>query len=296
MGMAKAWCARSDVARSTLAEAADILGFDLPGLVADGPAAELDDTYNQQSAILATSVAIWRAARFEGLLPDAAYVAGHSLGEFSALVAAEVLEFEAALRLVRERGRLMKEAGSVAPGRMVAVLGLDDAVVEAACLANPGAQVANYNAPGQVVISGSMAGVEGAVEALRSAGAKRLVPLPITIAAHSALMAPAGEAFRGAVAAVAFAPARVPVVMNRTAAPEQAPQALRQAVGAQLTSPVRWSASVEYIAAAGGRRFYEVGPGGVLAGLARRILKGTDVEAEFLSLAEPPTRERSVDP
>ncbi len=287
VGMADAWCARSDVARATLAEAADVLGFDLPRLVADGPAKELDDTYNQQPAILATSVAILRAARHEGLLPDAALVAGHSLGEFSALVAAGVLDYAAALRLVRERGRLMKEAGNVAPGCMVAVLGLDDAAVEAACAANPGAQVANYNAPGQVVISGSVAGVDGAVEALRAAGAKRLVPLPITIAAHSELMLPAGEAFGRAVAAAPFAVAEVPVVMNFSASPARAPNAMRRAVAGQLTSPVRWTASIQHMAHGGVTRFIEVGPGTVLAGLVRRILRGSGAPLEIVTLADP---------
>jgi [acyl-carrier-protein] S-malonyltransferase len=289
IGMAGAWCARSAEARAALAEAADVLGFDLPGLIANGPAKDLDDTHNQQPAVLATCVAILRAARAAGLLPDATLVAGHSLGEFGALVAAGSLSYPDALRLVRERGRLMKAAGEQGPGRMLAVLGLSDTVVEAACQAHPGAQVANYNAPGQVVISGATVAVDAAAADLRVAGAKRLVPLPITIAAHSALMAPAASLFARAVDSAPFALAGVPVVVNGSAEPLRAPDDLRRAVAAQLTSPVRWTASVQRMVAEGVTTFYEVGPGAVLGGLVRRIVRDVpDREFNVVALAEPP--------
>jgi [acyl-carrier-protein] S-malonyltransferase len=287
--MAGAWSARDPRVQVTLAEAGEVLGCDLAGLIADGPQAELDDTYNQQPAILAASVAILRSARSAGLLPEPLLVAGHSLGEFSALVAAASLEFRAALRLVRERGRLMRAAGTVAGGRMVAVLGLDDDVVVDTVARFPGAQVANFNAPGQVVISGAAAAVEAASAALADAGAKRLVPLPITIAAHSALMAPAAADFATAVADTALIPPRMPVVVNRTGEPVEDVVELRQALAGQLTSPVHWTGSVERMLAEGVTTFYEVGPGGVLTGLARRIARarGRD-DITFVNLAEPP--------
>lgn len=287
--MAGAWCDRDPVARATLAEAGEVLGFDLAGLIAEGPQAELDDTYNQQPAILAASVAILRAARARDVLPEPLLVAGHSLGEFTALVAAEALEFPAALGLVRERGRLMRAAGTAAGGRMVAVLGLDDDVVVRIVERFPGAQVANFNSPGQVVISGAVDAVEAASNALADAGAKRLVPLPITIAAHSALMAPAAADFAAAVAATAIVKPRVPVVVNCSAEPVVEVSELRRALAGQLTSPVRWTGSVERMLAAGVDTFYEVGPGGVLTGLARRIARhGGWADLTFVNLAEPP--------
>jgi [acyl-carrier-protein] S-malonyltransferase len=273
-----------------MAEAGSLLDFDLAGLIAAGPQALLDDTYNQQPAILATSVAILRAARDEGLLGSPALVAGHSLGEFSALVAAEALDFPGALALVRERGRLMRAAGELGEGRMVAVLGLDDDAVVQVVSTIPGAQVANFNAPGQVVVSGAAAAVDRAAAALAAAGAKRLVPLPITIAAHSELMAPAAAAFAEAVAATSFRDARVPVVVNRTARAEVAAAALAEAVAAQLCEPVRWTQTIQAMLAAGVRRFVELGPGGVLSGLTRRIVReqGLQDETTIRSLEEPP--------
>jgi [acyl-carrier-protein] S-malonyltransferase len=289
VGMADAWRERSPLARDALDEAATVLGFDLPALVAEGPQAKLDDTYNQQPALLSTSVAILRAALDEGLLPPPSYVAGHSLGEFGALVAAEALSYAAALSLVRERGRLMGEAGTLAPGRMVAILGLDDALVESTVARFPGAEVANYNAPGQVVISGSAEAVVAAAEALAAAGARRTVPLPITIAAHSALMAPAAQSFTQQLLAAPFTAPKVPVVVNRSSEPLTDVEGLRAALAAQLTAPVLWTQSVERMLADGVRRFYEVGPGGVLTGLVRRIARERGyADAQFISLAEPP--------
>lgn len=270
VGMAGAWAAASSCARDALGEAADVLGFDLPGLLAAGPDETLSDTYNQQPALLAASVAILRAA-FDRL-PEPAYVAGHSLGEYSALVAAGALGYPDALLLVRERGRLMRQAGTEAPGRMAAVLGLPDEAVEAACAAIDGVGVANYNAPGQVVISGTVAGVDAATALLRERGARRVMPLPITIAAHSELMAPVAGAFAAAVEAVDLAPAGVPLIANTSATPITTPGEIRRELAGQLTASVRWTATIEAMAAAGVTAYYEIGPGRVLGGLVKRVL------------------------
>jgi [acyl-carrier-protein] S-malonyltransferase len=277
LGMAGAWAAGHEAAREALAEAAEVLGFDLPRLIAEGPSDELDDTFNQQPAILAASIAVLRAARER--LPAPAYVAGHSLGEITALVAAGALAYHSALVLVRERGRLMRAAGRARPGRMAAVLGLDDEAVAAVCDEVDGVEVANYNAPGQVVISGEPGAVDAASERLRTAGAKRVVPLAITIAAHSRLMAPAGEAFAAAVARAGLGRAVPPLVANRSARPVSEPDELAAAIGGQLTRPVRWADSVRWLADAGVDTFVEVGPGEVLTGLNRRILRGEPATA-----------------
>jgi [acyl-carrier-protein] S-malonyltransferase len=289
IGMAGEWARASDCAREALEEAAEVLGFDLPRLMAEGPEDQLSDTYNQQPALLAASVAILRAA-FDSL-PEPGFVAGHSLGEYSALVAAGALSYPDALLLVRERGRLMKLAGEQSPGRMAAILGLEDAVVEAACERIPGAEVANYNAPGQVVISGTNEAVDAAVLALDELGAARTVVLPITIAAHSTLMASAAEPFAELLEGVALAPASVPVLANLSARPIQAPEALRAELTGQLTGSVRWSDSVLAMAEAGVTDYYEIGSGRVLTGLVKRILRGREGPKPSLhAMATPPSR------
>jgi len=287
VGMAGAWAAVSPCAREALEEANDSLGFDLAGLMAQGPEADLSDTFNQQPALLAASVAILRAAYDSLPTPD--FVAGHSLGEYSALVAAGALDYPAALRLVRERGRLMREAGSASPGGMAAVLGLDDAAVVEVCATIDGVQVANYNAPGQVVISGERAAVDHALAALREAGAKRCLPLPITIAAHSALMAPAAEALGRAVAAAGVRDAATPVIANLSAQPIQSASEIQEELRAQLTGSVRWSESVRFLASRGVDHFIEIGSGTVLGGLVKRILREREGDpATVVSLDQPP--------
>lgn len=287
VGMASAWARRSDCARKALAEAADVLDFDLPRVMADGPEAVLADTFNQQPALLAASVAILRAAW--DMLPSPAYVAGHSLGEYSALVAAGAIDYPAALRLVRERGRLMKLAGERSPGRMAAVLGLDDDTVIAACAAIDGVQVANFNSPGQVVISGTLEGVDGATVALKAAGAKRIMPLPITIAAHSPLMASVTDRFAAVVQSAPISDAQIPIVANITATPISTAGAIRDELTHQLTASVRWTASIEAMAAAGVDTFYEVGSGKVLCGLVKRILAARPgPDPVVISLDMPP--------
>jgi [acyl-carrier-protein] S-malonyltransferase len=283
--MAGAWAQQSPAARLALAEAADVLGFDLPGLITHGPEDELNDTVNQQPAILAASVAILRANAES--LPAPAYVAGHSLGEYSALVAAGALGYPAALRLVRERGRLMRLAGEQRPGRMAAILGLEDAAVEQACAELVGVQVANTNAPGQVVISGEATAVAQAGERLLRQGAKKVVTLPITIAAHSALMAPVAEEFAAAVRAVALVDAHPPLVANLSARPISRVDELRAELVGQLTGPVRWTACLQAMHAAGVTTYLEVGPGKVLSGLVKRCLAADRSRLTILSLGEP---------
>lgn len=284
-GMASAWAERSAAARTTLDEAADVLGFDLPGLMASGPEDLLSDTYNQQPAILAASIAVLRAVR--STLPEPILVAGHSLGEYGALVAAAALEFPDALRLVRERGRLMRLAGQRQPGRMAAILGLDDATVEEICAGIAGVQVANYNAPGQVVISGQVEAVEQATRLLAAEGARKIVVLPISIAAHSHLMAAAAEEFADVVHATPLRMPRPPLVANISARPITAVDEVRQELAAQLTGSVRWTASVHAMHAAGATAFYELGPGKVLCGLVKRILVADRNHLVIRSLGEP---------
>ena len=287
VGMAGAWALRSSCARDALSEASEALGFDLQRLLREGPESVLNDTYNQQPALLAASVAILRSAHDD--LPPPGFVAGHSLGEYTALVAAGALGYPEALGLVRERGRLMREAGSLSPGAMAAILGLDDAQVEVVCGPIPNLQVANYNAPGQVVISGERSAVEAAAEALKDAGAKRTVMLPITIAAHSALMAPAAAALSRAIDQAGISDASTPLVANLSARPIRAAADIGAELRGQLTGSVRWTESVRHLAAAGVDQYFEIGPGTVLTGLVKRILRDqADVQATVVSLDQPP--------
>lgn len=270
------------VARQTFEEADDVIGISLTRLCFEGPEDELTDTINAQPALLTTCVAILRALQHEfgmrslgvGQVGDS-FVAGHSLGEYTALVAAGSLTFADGLRLVRERGRLMKAAGEQNPGLMAAVLGLDEAQVAAICAAatHSGgiAQVANDNCPGQVVISGDHAGMEAAMGALSAAGARKVVPLAVSIAAHSPLMQSVVGALRGAIDAAAMTPPAVPLIANTSAQPLTDVEAIRAELTAQLTGNVRWTASMQWLLAAGVTRFVEIGPGDVLTGLMRRI-------------------------
>lgn len=283
--MASAWATESICAAEALTEASDVLGMDIRQLLAQGPVERLDETANAQPAILAASVAILRAA--SDALPPATFVAGHSMGEYSALVAAGSLPYPAALLLVRERGRLMTLAGNRAPGGMAAVLGLDDAAVEAVCAQTEGAQVANYNAPGQVVISGTSEGVAAASEQLREAGAKRVVPLAVSIAAHSELMAPVAEEFARIVSATTIGPAIPPLVANSTARAISSPDEVRRELVDSLQVPVRWTESVLWMYAQGVTTFLEIGPGNVLAGLVKRILRASSGDIVVRSYAQP---------
>ncbi len=286
LGMALGWAARSEAAGRAFEEAQAILGFDLRRLVTEGPLEELSATQNQQPALLAASVAIARAV--SDAIPPPDFVAGHSLGEYSALVVAEALDYGDALRLVRERGRLMARAGGERPGGMAAVLGLADAQVEAVCAEVGEVEVANYNCPGQVVISGTQEGVAAASQRLLALGAKRVVPLAITIAAHSRLMAIIARPFGELVAAAGLRDPRWPVIGNVSAQPLRDRASLVAELTAQMTAPVRWTATVRWLASAGVEEYYEIGPKNVLCDLIRRTLKSDGLApAVVCSMAEP---------
>jgi [acyl-carrier-protein] S-malonyltransferase len=272
--MARALAESDPAAASTLEEADDVLGFDLSGLMANGPEQELLATKNAQPAILAHSVAVLRALG-ERLGP-VAFAAGHSLGEFSAHVAAGTLSFEDALRTVRLRGELMYAAGTARPGNMAAVLGLSDEQMEDCCArVDAGVcQPANFNSEGQVVISGDLAGVEQGSVLATEAGAKKVIPLSVSGAFHSELMRPAAEALAEWLATVDMTDPAYPVVSNVTAAAVTTATEARELLVRQVTAPVRWSASVAFMVASGVDRFVEIGPGKVLSGLNRRNAKG----------------------
>lgn len=282
VGMGRDLAANYPVAAATFAEADEILGFALSQLCFDGPEAELTDTINAQPALLVTGVALLRVLEAEigpvvatgGDAP--AYVAGHSMGEYSALVASGAVSYADGLRLVRERGRLMKQAGQQNPGMMAAILGLDEAPVAQVCAevaAQTGGvvQVANDNCPGQVVISGDKAGMEAAMVALGQAGARKVVPLAVSIAAHSPLMQPAAVELRAAIDATPVFEPRVPIIGNTTAHPLTTASAIRDELAAQLTGGVRWTSSMQRALAEGVTDFVELGPGEALVGMMKRI-------------------------
>lgn len=251
------------------------MGFSLSELCFYGPEEALTDTVNQQPALYVTSLAAWAVLQERGW-PAAAYVAGHSLGEFSALAAVSSLAFTDGLALVRKRGELMKAAGEAAPGEMAAILALDMAQVSELCAEAQEAtgrpvQVANDNCPGQVVISGEREAVQEAVGRAREAGARKVITLPITIAAHSPLMEPAVEPFTEAIRQTPFSEPSVPVIGNTTARPLTDPEAIRAELAAQLTGSVRWTESMQFLRDQGVETFIEVGPGDVLTGLMKRI-------------------------
>ena len=283
VGMAQELAGAHPAAAEVLAEADDALGFALSRLMAEGPEDELTATENAQPAILAHSIAALRVVG-EALGP-AAFAAGHSLGEFSAHVAAGTLSFGDAIRLVRARGELMHAAGLERPGTMAAFLGLDDAAVEEVCgRVEEGTCVpANFNSEGQVVVSGDVAGVQRAMELAREAGAKRVVELNVSGAFHSPLMAPAARGLEERLDAVELRDPAHPVISNVTAEPVTDAATARALLIRQLTSPVRWSASVRAMLEGGATRFVELGPGTVLCGLNRRNAKGVPC----LAVGEP---------
>lgn len=266
---------RYPAARAVFEVAEVILDLPLRRLCFEGPDDVLRPTELAQPALLTAAWAIQTEvnARLQraGVDQAVSLVAGHSLGEYTALVAAGALSFEDALRLVRRRGELMRDAAQDQPGAMAAILRLDDAVVERLCAEAPGQVVpANHNSPGQVVVSGESAAVDAVMQAAASAGG-RATKLPVSGAFHSPLMAPAAEAMRAELARVHFAPPNLPIVQNVTAEPETEPDRLRHNLAEQITGSVRWTQSVQRMIAEGVDRFIEVGPGQVLTGLIRRI-------------------------
>jgi [acyl-carrier-protein] S-malonyltransferase len=277
--------------RDVFTQADAALGFPLSKLCFEGPEAELQLTANTQPAILATSVAALRPLVAHGVRPDR--VAGHSLGEYSALVAAGALSLEAALRTVRRRGQYMQEAVPVGVGAMAAILGLDLPAIEAACREAAQGEVvspANVNSPGQVVIAGHATAVARASEKCKAKGAKRAIPLPVSAPFHCALMQPAQDRLAPELEAVAFRDPQPPLVNNVDAAVVRDAATCRAGLVRQVCGTVRWQESVERLASEGVTTFVEVGPGTVLSGLVKKIAKG----ARVLSVDSPDTLEAAV--
>lgn len=273
VGMLAGLAAVEPLVRETFAEASEALGYDLWQLAQTGPQEELNLTERTQPLILTASVASWRlwCAR-GGARP--AFMAGHSLGEFSALVCAGSIAFADAVRLVRNRGAYMQQAVPVGQGAMAAVLGLDDEQIEQACAEAAGSEVVaavNFNAPGQVVIAGHTAAVERAIEACKARGAKRAMPLPVSAPFHTSLMAPAGERLARDMAEVRIGVPEIPVIHNVHARAETDAALIRGLLERQIHSPVQWTASVRHMVESGVTKVVEIGPGKVLCGLCKRI-------------------------
>lgn len=265
--------ADNPVVRDTISEASEVLQLDLAKLIAEGPKESLDLTTNTQPVMLASAVAFYRAwVAAGGALP--ALVAGHSLGEYSALVAAGVIEFRDAVPLVRFRAQAMQEAVPVGQGGMAAILGLSDDDVRAACAEAAQGEVVepvNFNAPAQVVIAGHKAAVERACEVAKSKGAKRALPLPVSAPFHSSLLKPASDRLREYLAGVEFSVPRIQLINNVDVAIESDAVAIKDALVRQAAAPVRWVESVQKMSALGITRVIECGPGKVLSGLVKRI-------------------------
>ena len=273
--MGKALADQFEICAQTFAEADAALGESLSGLIFNGPADRLTLTENTQPAILTMSVAVWRLLESRGLAPS--FVAGHSLGEYSAHVAAGTLSFEDAVRLVRNRGRYMQEAVPVGHGAMSAILGLDEAGVTRACEEAAQGEVvspANLNAPGQIVIAGTAAAVARAGERAKALGARRAIALQVSAPFHCALMKPAEDRLAPELRAAHARDPRVPVVANVDAEPKRTAATSIEALIKQVSSPVRWENVVQRLALEGVTRYVEVGPGKVLTGLAKKIAPG----------------------
>ena len=273
VGMLAGLAADHAVVRSTFAEASQALGYDLWERVSEGPAEALNQTECTQPAMLVAGVATYRAWRQQGG-PVPGLVTGHSLGEFTALACAGTFPFAEAVLLVRDRGRYMQEAVPAGSGAMAAILGLEDEDVEAACAEAAQGEVVeavNYNSQGQVVIAGAASAVARAIEAAKARGAKRAVSLPVSVPAHSSLMWTAGERLRERLAGLAMAPPTVPYLSAVDAAEHRDPEDIRALLVRQISSPVRWTATVRVVVARNARVIAECGPGGVLTSLNRRI-------------------------
>jgi [acyl-carrier-protein] S-malonyltransferase len=273
----------------TFAEASSVLGYDLWQLVAAGPIERLNSTECTQPAMLCAGIATWRVwQELGGESP--AWVAGHSLGEFTALVCAGALEFSAAVALVRDRGQFMQQAVPAGSGAMAALLGLDDAQAEAACLEAAQGEIVeavNYNAPGQIVIAGTATAVERAIAAAKARGAKRAMNLPVSVPAHSSLMQGAAEQFRVRLAGLSIGAPRLKFLSAVDASEHGEAEELRALLGRQLASPVRWSATVLALTARGATQLVECGPGKVLTALNRRIERRPEISC--LALEDPAT-------
>ena len=275
------------IIKQTITEASEILDYDLWELVQTGPEDRLNATEHTQPALLAAGVAIWRAWQAgDGAKPT--YMAGHSLGEYTALVCAGALDFKTAVKLVEFRGLAMQEAVPAGSGGMAAILGLDDEQVRQACVEAAQDQVVeavNFNAPGQVVIAGQKTALDRAIEICKSKGAKRAISLPVSVPSHCALMRPAAERLAARLAEIPLIPPRIPVIHNVDVMAHSEPADIRRVLKQQLYSPVRWTETVQWIAGQGVTQLLEFGPGRVLAGLTRRINKALEAYPVY----DPPT-------
>jgi [acyl-carrier-protein] S-malonyltransferase len=285
VGMASKLAAASPAANARLAQADEILGFGLSKLMLEGPADVLEDTHNAQPAILAAGIAALAAIEEASARQDRSLRpiigAGHSLGEFTALVAAGALDYASALQLVRERGRLMKQAGDVSPGGMAAILGVDDETLAQICVEASDLGViviANANCPGQTVISGEVAALEKAMDLAKAAGAKRALRLGVSIAAHSPLMADANRSFADAINAVSFNAPAWPIVSNAGVQLLTSAEAVKSELLSHMEGPVLWTQTVLEMKRAGATSLLELGPGAVLAGLVKRIERDLQVK------------------
>lgn len=287
VGMLAQLAAVEPAVRAAFTEASGALGYDLWALISSGPAEELNATERTQPAMLAAGIGTFRAWRDQGGAAPAV-VAGHSLGEFTALVCAEAITFDAALKLVRRRGQLMQAAVPAGTGAMAAILGLEDEAIGAVCReAARGAVVepANFNSPGQVVIAGEVAAVQRAIEAAKTRGAKRAVTLPVSVPSHTSLMRGAGEKLAQALSQVPVARPRIPFVSAVDATEHSDPEDIRATLVRQIASPVRWTDTLRALTARGVAQIIECGPGKVLTGLNRRIERRPDLA--LLAIEDP---------
>jgi [acyl-carrier-protein] S-malonyltransferase len=269
--------------RQTFEEASDALGLDLWNLVSEGPESDLNQTQNTQPALLAAGVSVWRVWEQQGIASPV-IMAGHSLGEYSALVSAGAIEFADGIRLVAERGRLMQEAVPEGTGAMAAILGLENQAVIDVCAASAAEQVVeavNFNSPGQVVIAGHKEAVARAVEAAKAAGARRAVELPVSVPSHCDLMRPAAEKLAEELKNIPVTAPAIPVLHNVSVSAESDPDMIRKRLVEQLYSPVRWVETIRAMKQEGIGHIVEAGPGKVLTGLMRRIDRDLDASALF---------------
>ena len=289
VGMLSALAADHAVIDDTLREASEILGSDLFGLIRNGPADELNRTQRTQPALLAASVAVARLWLAQGL-PTPTALAGHSLGEYSALVVAGALDFADALRLVELRGELMQNAVPVGIGAMAAVIGVEDEIVEKTCAAYSGDGVlepANYNAPGQVVVAGNKVALDWLMANYKSHGIRKVLPIPVSVPSHCSMMRGAAEQLGERLRGIGIGKPSIPVLHNLDGQPRSEPDAIRKALIEQLFRPVRWSQTVRALDQSGIRGLFECGPGKVLAGINKRIVEVGPDAAQSISLGDP---------
>jgi [acyl-carrier-protein] S-malonyltransferase len=272
----------SPKAKEVFQEADEALQFSISRLCFEGPEEELRQTINAQPAIMTVSIACLRAASQVNHSASPAFVAGHSLGEYTALVAANVLSFTDAIRLVRERGRLMQKAGEIKPGGMAAVIGLDEAALREICRES-GAEIANFNCSVQIVISGSKEALARAMDLAEARGARRVISLHVSGAFHSTLMQPTIEGMSEAISQIDFRTPKVPIVVNSTAQPVTTAEGVKEELIRQLCNCVQWQPSVEYMVEEGVSTFIEIGPGQVLSGLIKRISN----KVQVLNVSDP---------